>query len=63
MLQKSVDKPNFAFLSSGCCLCCLLLEESERRGLMDKIHMVQETIITLQNLLDEVASFGERIKK
>uniref|UniRef100_A0A7N9B170 Multiple C2 and transmembrane domain-containing protein 2-like n=1 Tax=Mastacembelus armatus TaxID=205130 RepID=A0A7N9B170_9TELE len=36
--------------------------ESERRGLMEKIHMVQETIITLQNLLDEIASFGERIK-
>ncbi|XP_026149166.1 multiple C2 and transmembrane domain-containing protein 2 isoform X2 [Mastacembelus armatus] len=37
-------------------------KESERRGLMEKIHMVQETIITLQNLLDEIASFGERIK-
>uniref|UniRef100_A0A7N6B2C8 C2 domain-containing protein n=1 Tax=Anabas testudineus TaxID=64144 RepID=A0A7N6B2C8_ANATE len=36
--------------------------QSERRGLMDKIHMVQETIITLQNLLEEIASFGERIK-
>ncbi|XP_040005966.1 multiple C2 and transmembrane domain-containing protein 2-like isoform X2 [Xiphias gladius] len=37
-------------------------KDSERRGLMEKIHMVQETIITLQNLLDEIASFGERIK-
>ncbi|XP_040912784.1 multiple C2 and transmembrane domain-containing protein 2-like isoform X2 [Toxotes jaculatrix] len=37
-------------------------KESERKGLMEKIHMVQETIITLQNLLDEIASFGERIK-
>ncbi|XP_029284494.1 multiple C2 and transmembrane domain-containing protein 2 isoform X2 [Cottoperca gobio] len=37
-------------------------KESERRGLMEKIHMVQETIITLQNLLDEMACFGERIK-
>uniref|UniRef100_A0A4W6G3B5 Multiple C2 domains, transmembrane 2b n=1 Tax=Lates calcarifer TaxID=8187 RepID=A0A4W6G3B5_LATCA len=36
--------------------------ESERKGLMEKIHMVQETIITLQNLLDEIACFGERIK-
>uniref|UniRef100_A0A8D3E326 C2 domain-containing protein n=1 Tax=Scophthalmus maximus TaxID=52904 RepID=A0A8D3E326_SCOMX len=36
--------------------------ESERRGLMEKIHMVQDTIITLQNLLDEMACFGERIK-
>uniref|UniRef100_A0A8D3BT87 C2 domain-containing protein n=1 Tax=Scophthalmus maximus TaxID=52904 RepID=A0A8D3BT87_SCOMX len=37
-------------------------KESERRGLMEKIHMVQDTIITLQNLLDEMACFGERIK-
>ncbi|XP_071344283.1 multiple C2 and transmembrane domain-containing protein 2-like isoform X2 [Trachinotus anak] len=37
-------------------------KESERRGLMEKIHMVQETVITLQNLLDEIASFGERMK-
>uniref|UniRef100_A0A8D0AE16 Multiple C2 and transmembrane domain-containing protein 2-like n=1 Tax=Sander lucioperca TaxID=283035 RepID=A0A8D0AE16_SANLU len=37
-------------------------KESERRGLMEKIHMVQETIITLQNLLDSIACFGERIK-
>uniref|UniRef100_A0A8C4H1F2 C2 domain-containing protein n=1 Tax=Dicentrarchus labrax TaxID=13489 RepID=A0A8C4H1F2_DICLA len=36
--------------------------ESEKKGLMEKIHMIQETIITLQNLLDEIASFGERIK-
>lgn len=38
-------------------------QESERRGLMEKIHMVQDTIITVQNVLDEIASFGERIKK
>ncbi|XP_028257588.1 multiple C2 and transmembrane domain-containing protein 2 isoform X2 [Parambassis ranga] len=37
-------------------------KESERKGLIEKIHMVQETIITLQNLLDEIACFGERIK-
>ncbi|XP_053287662.1 multiple C2 and transmembrane domain-containing protein 2 isoform X2 [Pleuronectes platessa] len=37
-------------------------KESERKGLMEKIHMVQETIITLQNLLDTIACFGERIK-
>ncbi|KAK5874492.1 hypothetical protein PBY51_019432 [Eleginops maclovinus] len=37
-------------------------KESERRGLMEKIHMVQDTIITLQTLLDEIANFGERIK-
>uniref|UniRef100_A0A8C7J156 Multiple C2 domains, transmembrane 2b n=1 Tax=Oncorhynchus kisutch TaxID=8019 RepID=A0A8C7J156_ONCKI len=36
--------------------------ESEKRGLMEKIHMVQETVITVQNLLEEIACFGERIK-
>lgn len=41
----------------------VLPQESERKGLMEKIHMVQEIIITVQNLLDEIASFGERIKK
>lgn len=45
------------------CHSLLSVEESERKGLMEKIHMVQDTIITLQNLLDEIASFGERIKK
>lgn len=37
-------------------------KESERRGLREKIHMVQEIIITVQNLLEEIACFGERIK-
>ncbi|TKS69726.1 Multiple C2 and transmembrane domain-containing protein 2 [Collichthys lucidus] len=37
-------------------------KESEKKGLMEKIHMVQEIIITVQNLLDEIACFGERIK-
>ncbi|XP_029600041.1 multiple C2 and transmembrane domain-containing protein 2 isoform X1 [Salmo trutta] len=37
-------------------------KESEKRGLMERIHMVQETVITVQNLLEEIACFGERIK-
>ncbi|XP_068596423.1 multiple C2 and transmembrane domain-containing protein 2 [Brachionichthys hirsutus] len=37
-------------------------KESERKGLMEKIHMVQEVIVTVQNLLDGIASLGERIK-
>ncbi|XP_061670855.1 multiple C2 and transmembrane domain-containing protein 2-like isoform X2 [Syngnathoides biaculeatus] len=37
-------------------------KESERRGLMQKIHMVQDVLISLQNFLDAVANFGERIK-
>ncbi|XP_018594932.1 multiple C2 and transmembrane domain-containing protein 2-like [Scleropages formosus] len=37
-------------------------KESERRGLMEKIHMIQEIVVTVQSLLEEIACFGERIK-
>ncbi|KAJ8417572.1 hypothetical protein AAFF_G00224150 [Aldrovandia affinis] len=37
-------------------------KESEKRGLMEKIHMVQEIVLTIQNILDEIACFGERVK-
>uniref|UniRef100_A0A8C8ESI8 C2 domain-containing protein n=1 Tax=Oncorhynchus tshawytscha TaxID=74940 RepID=A0A8C8ESI8_ONCTS len=36
--------------------------ESGKKGLMDKIHMVQEIVITVQNILDEIACTGERVK-
>uniref|UniRef100_A0A8C9T6E3 Multiple C2 and transmembrane domain containing 2 n=1 Tax=Scleropages formosus TaxID=113540 RepID=A0A8C9T6E3_SCLFO len=39
-----------------------LVSESERRGLMEKIHMIQEIVVTVQSLLEEIACFGERIK-
>uniref|UniRef100_A0A4W3H6Z8 Multiple C2 and transmembrane domain containing 2 n=2 Tax=Callorhinchus milii TaxID=7868 RepID=A0A4W3H6Z8_CALMI len=34
----------------------------EKKGLIDKIHMVQDIVISGQNILDTIASFGERIK-
>ncbi|KFP88450.1 Multiple C2 and transmembrane domain-containing protein 2, partial [Apaloderma vittatum] len=37
-------------------------KESEKKGLIDRIHMVQEIIIAVQTILEEIASFGERIK-
>nr|XP_054590814.1 multiple C2 and transmembrane domain-containing protein 2 [Nothobranchius furzeri] len=37
-------------------------KESERKGLIDKIHTIQDIVITVQNLLDDVACLGERIK-
>ncbi|KAK2522192.1 hypothetical protein Q9233_010750 [Columba guinea] len=37
-------------------------KESEKKGLIDRIHMVQEIIIAVQSILEEMASFGERIK-
>ncbi|KAJ6662860.1 hypothetical protein lerEdw1_011064 [Lerista edwardsae] len=37
-------------------------KESEKKGLIDRIYMVQDIVITVQNLLEEIASFAERIK-
>ncbi|XP_059808678.1 multiple C2 and transmembrane domain-containing protein 2-like isoform X3 [Hypanus sabinus] len=37
-------------------------KDPERKGLMGKIHKVQDIVISVQNILDEIASFGERIK-
>ena len=30
---------------------------------MDKIHMVQEVVLVVQNVLEEIANIGEQIKK
>uniref|UniRef100_A0A671KQB1 Multiple C2 and transmembrane domain-containing protein 2-like n=1 Tax=Sinocyclocheilus anshuiensis TaxID=1608454 RepID=A0A671KQB1_9TELE len=51
--QDLVSSLSFFFLS---------LQESEKKGLMEKIHMVQEIVLTVQNILDEVACIGERVK-
>lgn len=32
-------------------------------GFMDKLHAIQDVIVTVQGALDEVASYGERLKK
>ncbi|XP_054858736.1 multiple C2 and transmembrane domain-containing protein 2 isoform X2 [Eublepharis macularius] len=37
-------------------------KESEKKGLIERIHMVQDIVVTVQNLLEEIASFAERIK-
>ncbi|XP_068847502.1 multiple C2 and transmembrane domain-containing protein 2 isoform X4 [Capricornis sumatraensis] len=36
--------------------------ESEKKGLIKRIYMVQDIVSTVQNILEELASFGERIK-
>ncbi|XP_061898565.1 multiple C2 and transmembrane domain-containing protein 2 isoform X2 [Entelurus aequoreus] len=36
--------------------------EPNKKGLMDKFYMVQEVVLTVQNVLEEVANMGERIK-
>ncbi|XP_039400973.1 multiple C2 and transmembrane domain-containing protein 1 isoform X5 [Mauremys reevesii] len=37
-------------------------KDSERKGFMNKLYAIQEVCVSVQNVLDEVASFGERIK-
>ncbi|KFO34571.1 Multiple C2 and transmembrane domain-containing protein 2 [Fukomys damarensis] len=37
-------------------------KESERKGIIERIYMVQDIVSTVQNILEEIASFGERIK-
>uniref|UniRef100_A0A669EHE5 Multiple C2 and transmembrane domain containing 1 n=1 Tax=Oreochromis niloticus TaxID=8128 RepID=A0A669EHE5_ORENI len=36
--------------------------DSEPKGFMDKLYAIQDVFISVQNALDEVASFGERVK-
>ncbi|KAG9353562.1 hypothetical protein JZ751_011680 [Albula glossodonta] len=43
-------------------LCCLAPQDSERKGFMNKLYAIQDVCISVQNALDEVASYGERIK-
>lgn len=63
LMYSSSVVPSGTFFLNLCSLRLVSPQESERKGLMEKIHMVQEIVITVQNLLDEIASFGERIKK
>ncbi|XP_063065903.1 multiple C2 and transmembrane domain-containing protein 1-like isoform X2 [Engraulis encrasicolus] len=37
-------------------------KDSEKRGFMDKLYAIQDVCVSVQNALDEVASYGERIK-
>ncbi|KAM5192463.1 multiple C2 and transmembrane domain-containing protein 1 [Mantella aurantiaca] len=37
-------------------------KDSEKKGFMNKLYAIQEVCVSVQSVLDEVASFGERIK-
>ncbi|XP_049651759.1 multiple C2 and transmembrane domain-containing protein 1 isoform X2 [Accipiter gentilis] len=37
-------------------------KDSEKKGFMNRLYAIQEVCVSVQNVLDEVASFGERIK-
>ncbi|KAF3701725.1 Multiple C2 and transmembrane domain-containing protein 1 [Channa argus] len=38
-------------------------KDSEPKGIIDKLYAIQDVFISVQSALDEVASFGERVKK
>ncbi|KAK1792185.1 hypothetical protein P4O66_012137 [Electrophorus voltai] len=40
----------------------LARHDSERKGFMNKLYAIQDVCISVQSALDEVASYGERIK-
>ncbi|XP_053509969.1 multiple C2 and transmembrane domain-containing protein 1 isoform X1 [Ictalurus furcatus] len=37
-------------------------KDSERKGLIDKLYAIQDVCISVQSALDDVASYGERLK-
>ncbi|XP_051973559.1 multiple C2 and transmembrane domain-containing protein 1-like isoform X3 [Xyrauchen texanus] len=37
-------------------------KDSEKKGFLDKFYAIQDVIVSVQNALDEAASFGERVK-
>ncbi|KAM4577904.1 multiple C2 and transmembrane domain-containing protein 1 isoform 7-T7 [Fundulus diaphanus] len=39
-----------------------VMVDSERKGFVNKLYAIQDVCISVQNALDEVASYGERIK-
>uniref|UniRef100_H3DPI3 Multiple C2 domains, transmembrane 2a n=1 Tax=Tetraodon nigroviridis TaxID=99883 RepID=H3DPI3_TETNG len=39
-----------------------IFKDAGKEGLMEKIHMVQEVVLVVQNVLEELANTGERIK-
>lgn len=55
--------PHPRFLSPLPTSLSVLLQDSERKGFMNKLYAIQDVCISVQNALDEVASYGERIKK
>lgn len=55
--------PHPRFLSPSPTSLSVPLQDSERKGFMNKLYAIQDVCISVQNALDEVASYGERIKK
>ena len=38
-------------------------QDSERKGFLDKLYAIQDVFLSVQTALDDVASYGERVKK
>uniref|UniRef100_A0A7N8WLZ0 Multiple C2 domains, transmembrane 1a n=1 Tax=Mastacembelus armatus TaxID=205130 RepID=A0A7N8WLZ0_9TELE len=61
-LSSHLFLPHPCFLSPSPTSLSVLLQDSERKGFMNKLYAIQDVCISVQNALDEVASYGERIK-
>ncbi|CAB1319380.1 unnamed protein product, partial [Coregonus sp. 'balchen'] len=52
--------------TTNVCLCpnspTLSQSDPERKSFINKLYAIQDVCISVQNALDEVASYGERIK-
>lgn len=59
----SISSSLTCFLSPSPTSLSVLMQDSERKGFMNKLYAIQDVCISVQNALDEVASYGERIKK
>ena len=62
-LSPCLFLPHPRFLPPSPTSLSVLSQDSERKGFMNKLYAIQDVCISVQNALDEVASYGERIKK
>uniref|UniRef100_A0A3Q3W307 C2 domain-containing protein n=1 Tax=Mola mola TaxID=94237 RepID=A0A3Q3W307_MOLML len=61
-LSAGKTSSNQDLVSDQCREPFRLYVEAGKKGLMDKIHMVQEVVLVVQTVLEEIANIGERIK-
>uniref|UniRef100_A0A673WNK3 Multiple C2 and transmembrane domain-containing protein 1 n=1 Tax=Salmo trutta TaxID=8032 RepID=A0A673WNK3_SALTR len=54
-------KATFSVPVTFACVC-VSWQDSERKGFMDKLYALQDVCVSVQSALDDVASYGERIK-
>lgn len=60
---KVTSSPSLRSAAANVSVFVICVQDSERKGFMDRLYAIQDVFISVQNALDEVASYGERIKK